>query len=651
MTPDTWRRVSDLFSQCVNLPEEEREKLLAQVADPALVREVRLLLASYQDDYLEKPAVEGIAEAWDGPNPQFHAGQSIGRYRIEEKVGRGGMSVVYRALDPDISRPVAIKFLLYGDESATDKKEFFREVQILGGLRQADVVHVYDCGNFEGLPYIVMEFLEGEDLAKAIAADRCGGIAEKLHIAQQLAAAMESVHHARIVHRDLKPANVFVGPSGQIKLMDFGIARSGGAAVNQVSRLIGTPQYVSPEQVKGQSATYLSDIYSYGIVLYELFTGSPAFAGSTAEVLYKIVEGDIPFHTLTNAGLSKPLIDLIRRTTATDPAKRSQDFSSVLAALRQVSAKSGHATASRYVLAISAAAVLAVAIFTVPFRPGSRRAEIPQISLQASVNPGASPEAHNTPRTADELPKTPSQASAAPAVESPVAPSSNPVRPGTAPTTSSPPVTIAHIPPSLPPFGQRESVPEPPQPAALTSPSPSPLPAVLDSPEAARQIAARMQYEIVRNSEDPVALRNFASNYPDHPFAHRALALAHQLEIRAAAPAEISDTLRRYAEAFSGRNIDAVTSLRLLSAGQRSDIVRQFAQARKIEMTFVATSQPEFVESISATLGNDASLNAVIQCRLVLRIFDKNRDLPSADKQTPVHLKKTPKGWVITSIK
>src|SRR5215467_1431111 len=197
MTPDTWRRVSDLFSECVNLPEEERAKRLAGVADPVLVREVRQLLASYQDDFLEKPAVDGIGDAWDGPSPHFHEGQTIGRYRIEEKIGRGGMSVVYRALDPDISRPVAIKFLLpFGDQSGTDRKEFFREVQILGGLKQDDVVRVYDCGNFEGLPYIVMEFLEGEDLAKAIAAGRCGGIAEKLNLARQIAVAMESVHGA-----------------------------------------------------------------------------------------------------------------------------------------------------------------------------------------------------------------------------------------------------------------------------------------------------------------------------------------------------------------------------------------------------------------------------------------------------------------------
>jgi serine/threonine-protein kinase len=640
MTPDTWRRVSDLFSQCVNLPEEEREKLLAQVADPALVREVRQLLASYQDDFLEKSAVDGIGDAWDAPNLQFREGQSVGRYKIEHKIGRGGMSVVYRALDPDISRPVAIKFLLsFGGESNTDRKEFFREVQILGGLKQPDVVRVYDCGNFEGLPYIVMEFLEGEDLAKAIAASRCGGIAEKLNLARQIAGAMESVHRAGIVHRDLKPANVFICPSGQIKLMDFGIARSGASAVNQASRLIGTPQYVSPEQVKGKSATYLSDIYTYGIVLYELFAGAPAFAGSTAEVLYKIVEGDIPFEPLTSAGLPKSLIELIRRTTATDPTKRPQDFSSIVAALRLVSAGSVPTPARRYVLPIAAAAVLAAAIFaTVPFRPLARRAEAPPISPLVSVKPGVSPEAHDTPKTA-----------ATPSAEPPLAPSSSPIRPDTGTATSSPP-RAAYIPPSSPPSVQRESEPEPPQPATLTSPSPSATPAVLDSPDAARQIAAQMQYELVQNSEDSVALRNFARNFPDHSFAQRASARARQLEIRAAAPAEINDTLRRYAEAFIARRIDLVSAVRQLSAEQRKTIAGQLADARKIQMTLVATSQPEFAEPISATVGNEASLNAVVQCHLVMQIVFKDRVPQSADQKIPVHLKKTPKGWLITSI-
>jgi serine/threonine protein kinase len=230
-----------------------------------------------------------------------------------------------------IGRPVAIKFLFTGSgNSSEDNAEFFRELRILGNIRQNDAVSVYDCGEFETLPYIVMECLEGQDLSKAISAKACGSLAQRITIARQIAEAMEKVHSASIVHRDLKPANIFIEKSGRIKLMDFGIARSASGSGSRASRLIGTPQYISPEQVKGLTADFRSDIYSYGILLFELFAETPPFRGSPAEVLFGIVYKGVPLQLLQVLALPRPLIDLLRRATAADRDNRPQTFREVI---------------------------------------------------------------------------------------------------------------------------------------------------------------------------------------------------------------------------------------------------------------------------------------------------------------------------------
>src|SRR5262249_22218380 len=190
---------------------------------------------------------------------------------VDAVIGSGGMSAVYRAQDPVIDRPVAIKVLLPSGADADRTQRFFDELKLLGAIRHDHVVRVYDFGEVRGLPYLVMELLESEDLAHAIAAQRCGDLARKLDIARQLAAALKDVHAAGILHRDVKPANVFLETAGRVKLMDFGIARTDGPHATHASVLCGTPEYLAPEQIRGQPATQLSDVYSYGVLLVELF--------------------------------------------------------------------------------------------------------------------------------------------------------------------------------------------------------------------------------------------------------------------------------------------------------------------------------------------------------------------------------------------
>jgi serine/threonine-protein kinase len=202
-------------------------------------------------------------------------------------------------------------------------------------------VQVYDYGECSGIWFIVMELLEGVDLGKAIAGHRCGDFRAKLDIARQLAKALRHIHAAGIVHRDIKPANVFLEPSGRVKVMDFGIALAAdNVTLTQTNALMGTPEYLPPERVNGQPATTASDIYALGLLLFELFTGTKAYEGNTAEVLYKIIHQSIPLERLHAAALPQPLIHLIRNTTAKSPNDRPQTMDLIIAELDVIAGES-----------------------------------------------------------------------------------------------------------------------------------------------------------------------------------------------------------------------------------------------------------------------------------------------------------------------
>src|ERR1700722_8180272 len=195
----------------------------------------------------------------------------IGKYELEEFLG-GGMSHVYRARDTVIGRTVAVKILT--DEGCADpeaKARFLQAARLAGNVSHENVVNIYDYGeDAQGRPFMVMEFLRGEDLRHAMKGARVGGITDKIRIALQLARALEYIHSLEITHRDIKPENVQVTPSGTVKLMDFGIAKTAGLTMTRVGFVMGTPYYMAPEQVTGKEITPLVDVYAFGILLYEL---------------------------------------------------------------------------------------------------------------------------------------------------------------------------------------------------------------------------------------------------------------------------------------------------------------------------------------------------------------------------------------------
>jgi serine/threonine protein kinase len=223
----------------------------------------------------------------------IHAGGTLlgGRYRLDEVIGRGGMSTVYRATDQVLGRTVAVKVLLaaLAEQDPTYATRFKREARAAAGLDNPSVVTVYDTGIDEGRHYIVMEYIAGRSLEQVLRDDAPLAVPEAAPIAAAVAGALSSAHAAGILHRDIKPANVMLTPGGIVKVLDFGIARSvDGTAITQVASVVGTAAYMAPERALGEAGDARTDIYSLGCLLYAMLTGAPPFSGEvSAAVLHQ----------------------------------------------------------------------------------------------------------------------------------------------------------------------------------------------------------------------------------------------------------------------------------------------------------------------------------------------------------------------------
>jgi serine/threonine protein kinase/formylglycine-generating enzyme required for sulfatase activity len=262
----------------------------------------------------------------------FHAG----RYRCEAYLG-GGMADVYRARDTELPRDVAIKILKPSNQDDPEVREcFLDEVQLASRCSHENIVSTYDKGEFEGSPFIVMEFLRGERLDKLIHNGGQGDFKHIVNIALQIARAMEYVHLQGIVHRDLKPQNLHVDEHSRVKLVDFGIAKSVEWNKTQAGLVKGTAYYMAPEQILGNPVTFRTDIWAFGVVLYEMLcAGRRPFQGSTLDTLWAAIANGTPdYQLLTDAGVPASLQQIVKRCLEKQPEVRFQSFSEVCEALR-----------------------------------------------------------------------------------------------------------------------------------------------------------------------------------------------------------------------------------------------------------------------------------------------------------------------------
>src|SRR5215475_5017053 len=214
----------------------------------------------------------------------------IGKYEILEQIGVGGFGAVYKGRDPFIKRTVAIKTCQLNDEEV--KSRFFREAELAGNLHHRHITTIYDFGVENGIPYIVQEFLTGEDLDKQIKRGDAVPVLRKVEILMAVAEGLHYAHEAQIVHRDIKPANIRILEDGNVKIMDFGIAKSLETESNltQTGITLGTSAYLAPEQIRGEPVDRRTDVFALGVVAYELFTYRKPFRGEhLSTVLYRIL--------------------------------------------------------------------------------------------------------------------------------------------------------------------------------------------------------------------------------------------------------------------------------------------------------------------------------------------------------------------------
>ena len=263
----------------------------------------------------------------------------IGKYDVIDVLGRGGMGVVYKATDPHLNRLVAIKMMTGGFSDNPDLlKRFYREAQSTGNLQHPNIVTVYDLGDLDGSPYLVMEYLEGETLDAIINARGSLSMLAKINYICDVCQGLAYAHHHGIVHRDIKPGNVMVLKTGGVKIVDFGIAHIGDKTVTRTGQLIGSLGYMSPEQVNGKPIDTRTDIFSTGVVLFQLLTYALPFDGdSTASTLLKIIHDPPPPLTRFITDAPPELEGVILRAMAKDREERYrtvEDFGFDLAQIR-----------------------------------------------------------------------------------------------------------------------------------------------------------------------------------------------------------------------------------------------------------------------------------------------------------------------------
>ncbi len=274
-----------------------------------------------------------------------------GRYRLEARVGAGGMSTVYRAFDETLQRPVAVKLMNREVASDSDQLERFRrEARAVAQLSHPHVVGVIDAGEDDGRPYIVLEYVEGETLKDRIRRLGRLPVAEAVAYAIEIARALGAAHSRHIVHRDVKPQNVLIDEEGSAKVTDFGIARTlEEDGLTADGRVLGTTDYVSPEQALGQHVTGQSDLYSLGVVLYEMLTGEVPFKGENqVAVAMKHVREDLPDLQFKRPEVSAALAAVVERATAKHEDDRYADDAEMIADLEDAlaieTARTGSAT-------------------------------------------------------------------------------------------------------------------------------------------------------------------------------------------------------------------------------------------------------------------------------------------------------------------
>jgi eukaryotic-like serine/threonine-protein kinase len=348
MDQERWEQISRIYQASLEVAEEERLQYLQKecAGDAALRAEVESLLSkhAHAGGFLAQPAMEAVARELKQGIPAM-IGRKLGPYQVSDFIGAGGMGEVYKAWDLRLERIVALKILpphLISD--AEHLKWFRREAKAASALNHPNIATIHDIGEAEGFHFLIMEFVEGETLAARI---RKGALelGEILDIGEQVSEALEEAHGKGIVHRDIKPANIMLSSKGRVKVLDFGLAkqvRQAGAEQSTASQttpglVMGTVEYMSPEQVLGQPVDHRTDLFSLGVTLYDMTAGRLPFQGTTpTETMDQILHGEPESLTRFNNKLPIGLEQIIKKCLEKDRSLRYQTASDVSADLKRL---------------------------------------------------------------------------------------------------------------------------------------------------------------------------------------------------------------------------------------------------------------------------------------------------------------------------
>jgi eukaryotic-like serine/threonine-protein kinase len=333
VNPDRWQRLKELFEAAVDKDAAGRAAFLAEACgeDPSLRKEVEALLKSQEDDnFLERPAYEVAPELFESEMESAFIGKKLGTYEISGIIGRGGMGVVYLARDTKLERQVAIKMLAPKYTRDRQQRERLRrEAQAAARLSHPGIATVYSLDECEEGLYMVSEYVRGQTLHRIMAGGQLP-FPSLLDIALQIARALAAAHEQGIVHRDLKPENIIQSESGIIKILDFGLARIepkedavSNPKLTKSGMFLGTPAYASPEQLLGSEVFRDTDIFSFGILLYELAAGKHPFGASNSlSTVARILEAEVSDLNRMNAAIPKEFDRIVRRCLKKRPEDR-----------------------------------------------------------------------------------------------------------------------------------------------------------------------------------------------------------------------------------------------------------------------------------------------------------------------------------------
>lgn len=347
MTGREWQKVKSIFNSAVELPSNDRAAYVAEACaeDEALRREVEKLLDSYRSEFMEQPVNE------DAKNNRLAPGTVLGRYEIVDLLGVGGMGEVYLAKDGQLDRKVAIKVLTARYESSEENvRRFVQEAKAASALNHPNILTIHEIGATETSHYIVSEFVDGHRLRTVIEKEKLE-LPRILSIAIQVAEALSAAHEARIVHRDIKPENIVIRNDGYAKVLDFGLAKllpehtslvgleDPTIKQNQTAKglILGTVSYMSPEQAKGEAVDARTDIFSLGVLIYEMVTGrTPFTANSTSETLANLINREPDPMTRYSPGVPDELDRIVAKMLRKNPDERYQTMTGLLADIKNL---------------------------------------------------------------------------------------------------------------------------------------------------------------------------------------------------------------------------------------------------------------------------------------------------------------------------